>query len=142
MYITFDCLKSWGYKYSTGVTIRCFYLQKSIEIGKFLISSRNALSPVFFLQMLDLIFQSFYQDVRFELLVQLFLIGFYLFCSKTGKKISIRFYLVEVIVQMISAIFIQFQTTLSKSSLSVSIFSESYHVLFSNPKYHQGILRY
>ena len=60
MYITFDCLKSWGYKYSTGVTIRCLYLQKSIEIGKFLISSRNALSPVFFLQMLDLIFQSFY----------------------------------------------------------------------------------
>ena len=50
----------------------------------------NASSPGFFPNILNLIFQSISMDVDYKLLLQLFLIGFCLFCSNIGKKISIE----------------------------------------------------
>ena len=62
-----------------------FLLQKSIEIGN-LNEARKVSSPGFSLKMLDLVFQSIYLSVNHtQFLLQLFLIGFCLFCSKIGK---------------------------------------------------------
>ena len=52
--------------------------------------TRNTSSPGFFLKILILIFQSINMDVGHKLLLQLFLIGSCLFCSKIGKKICIE----------------------------------------------------
>ena len=46
----------------------------------------NNSSPGFFLQILNSIFAIIDMGVRHKLLLQLFLIGFCLFCSKTGKN--------------------------------------------------------
>ena len=73
-----------------------FLWLKSIEIGKSLISSahpslgnlnetRNVSSPGIFVEILNSILQSNNMGVDHKFLLQLFLIGFCLFCSKAGK---------------------------------------------------------
>ena len=53
--------------------------------------TRNASSPGFFLKILNSIFQSIIMSVDHKLLLQLFLIGFWLFCSKIGKRLVYYF---------------------------------------------------
>ena len=50
--------------------------------------TRNASSSGFFLKILNSIFQSIDMSVDHKLLLQLFLIGLWLFCKKNWKKIS------------------------------------------------------
>ena len=48
--------------------------------------TRNASLPGFFLKILNSTFQSINMSVDHKLLLQLFLTGFWLFCSKIGKR--------------------------------------------------------
>ena len=51
-----------------------------------LIETRSALLPGYFLKILNSLFQSIITGMDRKLLLQLFLIGFCLLCSKIGKR--------------------------------------------------------
>ena len=75
-------------------------------------------------------------SVEHKLLLQLFLIGLCLVCSKTGKKISMEFHLISRYCLDYQCNFHTLPANPQQTSLKTGIFLRVLANLFSNPEYH------